>query len=177
MCRYCGASRAIPGASECRSATAPKLRCCLGKPRPALTFSRVVSSVTVSGTAEGTTIEHGGLVQVSGGLTNGDTILGGEEMVQFGTAHVSSGGSTVGISGAGTAIGLTITSRGLAVLNSGGFAVNAAIVSSGALDVHAGAGAIDTIVGRGAVNIIGGVTSLTTVNARSRRSDRSSCPR
>jgi hypothetical protein len=71
------------------------------------------------------------------------------ETVSFGTAHVSSGGSTVGISGAGTAIGLTITSRGLAVLDSGGFAQNAAIVSSGALDVNGGAGAISTIVGRG----------------------------
>jgi autotransporter passenger strand-loop-strand repeat protein len=60
--------------------------------------------VTVSGTAEGTTIERGGVVQVLGGLTVGDTILGGEEMVYVGTAHVSSGGSTVVISGAGTAI-------------------------------------------------------------------------
>src|SRR6478672_1816419 len=97
--------------------------------------------VTVSGTAEGTTIERGGVVQVLGGLTNGDTIFGGAENVQFGTAHVSSGGTTVAISGAGTAIGLTITSRGLAVLNSGGFALDAAIVNSGALAVHSGAGA------------------------------------
>ena len=82
--------------------------------------------VTVSGTAEDTTIERGGLVQVLGGLTKGDTIFGGEEDVQFGTAHVSSGGTTVTIAGDGKATTLTITSRGLAVLNSGGFAQNAA---------------------------------------------------
>jgi hypothetical protein len=51
--------------------------------------------VLVSATAVGTMIEHGGLVQVLGGLTNGDTIFGGEEIVQFGTAHVASGSSTV----------------------------------------------------------------------------------
>ena len=47
--------------------------------------------VTVSGTAEGTTIERGRV------LTADDTIFGGEENVQFGTAHVSSGGTTVAI--------------------------------------------------------------------------------
>ena len=104
-------------------------------------------------------------MQALGGLTADDTIFGGEENVQFGTAHVSSGGTTVAISGAGTAVALTITSRGLAVLNSGGFALDAAIVNSGALDVHAGAGAFDTTVGRGAVNILRGFTSRTTVNS------------
>jgi autotransporter passenger strand-loop-strand repeat protein len=121
--------------------------------------------VTVSGTAEGTTIERGGVVQVQGGLTEDDTIFGGEENVQFGTAHVSSGGTTVGISAGGTAIGLGITQRGLARIFSGSFAENAAIFNSGALDVNTGAVAIGTTVGRGAVNIFGGFTSLTTVNA------------
>ena len=53
--------------------------------------------VTVSATAEGTTIERGGVAQVLGGLTADDTIFGGEENVQFRTAHVPSGGTTVAI--------------------------------------------------------------------------------
>ena len=99
--------------------------------------------VTVSATAEGTTIERGGVVQVLGGLTADDTIFGGEENVQFGTAHVSSGGTTMAIwRRHGRRADDHLTRAGRAQFR--GFALDAAIVNSGALDVHAGAGAFDT---------------------------------